>query len=257
MRPLPTARALALFDLAIRRGDPVLFPLHLDTSREQEPDAVPEVLRGLLHAPLRRAAAAPTGAGLAARLAPLPRTERIAASHGGRTGAGRRGRRVRHGRIGGAGAAVQGPRLDSLASVELRNRLGTAVGLRLPSTLVFDHPTPEAVAAYVDGRLFADARPAGRRRTRAARSSSTLNALEAALDGWHDSTQGRAGHRGDRRPTPGDRGAVDSALLGRWSAAGGTETGTAAGAVGVIDEADDEELFELLDQRFGEGNEGR
>ncbi len=46
--------------------------------------------------------------------------------------------------------------LDSLMAVQLRNRLGEDVGLvdRLPSTLVFEHPTCSAIAAFLDRQLF-------------------------------------------------------------------------------------------------------
>ncbi|MFI2620670.1 type I polyketide synthase [Streptomyces sp. NPDC018587] len=52
--------------------------------------------------------------------------------------------------------------IDSLSTIELRNTLASLTGLQLSATLVFDHPTPAALADHLDARLSAGSDRPGR-----------------------------------------------------------------------------------------------
>ncbi|MFD8340243.1 SDR family NAD(P)-dependent oxidoreductase, partial [Streptomyces solisilvae] len=103
-------------------------------------------------------AASAVDTGAAGRLARLPAAERgralldlVLSEVGVITG----GRPV-HGR-----QSFRDIGMTSTSAVELRGRLAAATGLALPATLAFDYPNPDALAAYLGGRLFGDTSAAG------------------------------------------------------------------------------------------------
>jgi acyl transferase domain-containing protein/NADPH:quinone reductase-like Zn-dependent oxidoreductase/acyl carrier protein len=172
---------LGLFDAGVDSAEALVVLTPLDAGRLRERAAeLPPLLSGLVHRTggagiinRRTAQGTVDSSGrhgvdgvngfdrLAARLAALPAADRDgvvraivcaqAALVLGMTGA----EQVEVGR------SFRELGFDSLTAVELRNRLSTATGLRLPATLVFDYPTPEALAGYLRAELISDEDPAG------------------------------------------------------------------------------------------------
>ncbi|GAB1818041.1 type I polyketide synthase [Herbidospora sp. RD11066] len=135
--PLPPDEGLALFDRAVARPEAHLLPLKLDPS-VVESGQVPPLLRGLFTvAPRRTTAAAKPTATL--DLLDLVREHAAAVLGHSDTDAIQPARTFRE--LG----------FDSLTSVEMRNRLNAATGLRLPATMIFDYPTPAALVEHLQG----------------------------------------------------------------------------------------------------------
>ncbi|WP_405887188.1 SDR family NAD(P)-dependent oxidoreductase [Streptomyces sp. NBC_01136] len=154
---LPTQEALALFDRCLSHTGATPLPLRIDLpALRRNAAGLPPVLRSLAgRAPLRQAAgagagtAAPAGAALAA----LPEQQR-------RTAVLALVRTTVAGVLGHSSDASVGLDrpftelgFDSLTALELRNAFTHATGLTLPATLVFDHPTPAAVADLLLAQL--------------------------------------------------------------------------------------------------------
>ncbi|TGA96629.1 type I polyketide synthase, partial [Streptomyces palmae] len=172
--PLTSEQGLALFDAAHAVDRSLLVPAKLDPAVLRRPTApVPPLLRALVSAPTRRTAQSQTDseASLRRRLAGLAEADQD---------------RVLLDLVSSGVAAVLGYAatdtvdparafkelgFDSLTAVELRNRLNAATGLRLPATLVFDYPTPSALARHLRAELFEDSAPAAANGVRTASSS--------------------------------------------------------------------------------------
>ncbi|HWX46291.1 MAG TPA: thioester reductase domain-containing protein [Solirubrobacteraceae bacterium] len=154
---LSDARGLELFDSARAVDRPVLLPVRLDVSAlraQARVGMLPALMRGVVRAPTRGTLVAHRS--LAARLAGTPEAQwptiilQLVTDHVA-------------GVLGHAsGAAIEPSRnfkelgFDSIVAIRLRNHLTRATGLQLPAALVFDHPTPAAVAellrSAVEGR---------------------------------------------------------------------------------------------------------
>ncbi|MEU1501701.1 type I polyketide synthase [Streptomyces sp. NPDC005732] len=163
---LPTPQALTLFDRCLSHTGGTPLPLRVDLpALRRNAAGLPPVLRSLAgRPPLRRAAAAGTGtasgpAPARGTLAALPEEQRRAA--------------VRT-LVRTTVAAVLGHSddtsisldrpfaemgFDSLTAMELRNAFTRETGLTLPATLVFDHPTPTAVADLLLAELAPTTEP--------------------------------------------------------------------------------------------------
>ncbi|NUR58296.1 MAG: SDR family NAD(P)-dependent oxidoreductase, partial [Catenulispora sp.] len=157
MLPLASDHALRLFDAALADGSPLLLAAHLDSAalRNRDAEELPPLVRGLVRAPRRRAAVDKSPEVLTSRLRALPGPERpdfvlnLITAHAAAV--------LAHSSPDGVvpDATFRDLGFDSLTAVELRNRLAAATGLRLGATLVFDHPTPAALAAHLLGTLEA------------------------------------------------------------------------------------------------------
>ncbi|MFJ4851755.1 SDR family NAD(P)-dependent oxidoreductase, partial [Streptomyces sp. NPDC088733] len=240
---LSEQEGLALFDTAAASTTAAFVPVKLDLTalRAQVTGGgmLPPLLSGLVRVPNRRAAGAADGgtqggAALRERLAGLSkegREEALLELVRGHVA----------GVLGFAGPeAVDGARsfsdvgFDSLTAVELRNRLGAATGVRLPATLVFDYPTPNAIVEFLRDELWQG-------------GAAAVPPLLAELDRL-ERTLVEAVPDDDGRNRITER---LQALLAAWSAAGETEGSDGADVAEVLETATDDDLFDFIGKEFG------
>ncbi|WP_260408611.1 phosphopantetheine-binding protein, partial [Planomonospora venezuelensis] len=233
--PLSVEQGLGLFDAAVAGDDAVVVAARWDTAglrARAENGDLPPMLRGLVRVPRQAVSSAAHAGGttLAGRMAALPRPDALrllVESVQGHVAAV-----LAHGSAGSV--EVNRPfnelGFDSLTAVELRNRLNADTGLRLPATLVFDHPTVTSLAEY----LFTTLAPPE------AVPEDTLRDALARIDRALASANGEADSIRDRLVP-----ILQSALakLGSAPAARG-------GVMDQIESASDEEIFALIDNEL-------
>jgi acyl transferase domain-containing protein/NAD(P)-dependent dehydrogenase (short-subunit alcohol dehydrogenase family)/acyl carrier protein len=164
LRALSSEEGLALFELARSAERAVVVPVGLDRRALREhagADSLHPLLRGIVASRARRAQGSGAGS-LATLLGDASATER-------RRITVELVRAESAGVLGHGSAEAIDPRrsfkelgFDSLAAVELRNRLDALTGLRLSATSVFDYPNPAALADHLLERLDGEAQGGAR-----------------------------------------------------------------------------------------------
>ncbi|MGW2332299.1 type I polyketide synthase, partial [Streptomyces sp. NPDC001700] len=152
-RSLSDQQGLELFDAALASGEAMVLadPLNLPALREQAAaGTLPPVLRGLVTAPVRRAAQS-GGAQAGFRHHLTGRSESEQSQYVLRLVQEHIASVLGHASAGSVEVSrtFQEIGFDSLTAVELRNRVSAATGVRLPATAIFDYPTPRLLAGHV------------------------------------------------------------------------------------------------------------
>ncbi|MGC4750697.1 SDR family NAD(P)-dependent oxidoreductase, partial [Micromonospora sp. DT201] len=239
MAPLSSSDGLALFDAASRCDAALVVPTRLDTAAMRTPAQVPPLLRDIVRTPHRRVAARSAAGpddsiqGLTVRLsaaAPAEHDRILADLVVQHTAAvlGHRGSRVIS-----AERSFKELGFDSLTAVELRNRLNAATGLRLRTTVVFDRPTPRALAEQIRTELLGDTTPA----------VPEPSAALAAVDRDIDRLQAALSALNPDGPARTDIAVRLRSLVAAWDTGNDDEEG--------LSSASAEEMFALLDRELG------
>jgi acyl carrier protein len=234
LRALASEEGLELFDGALAAGEALMLPVPLDLTAlraQARTGALPALFGDLVRVSKRRSSE--EGRSLARRLAVTPEAEReemvidlvraqIATVLGHASPEAIDTQR-----------AFKELGFDSLTAVELRNRLNTATGLRLPATLVFDYPTTSAVASYLLGEL-------------APNGVVTGLPVEAELDKLELMLSSIASDDAERTKITAR---LQALLFGFGEPSTDGDAGTADGV--DLEAATDDEMFELIDRELG------